>query len=156
MKNKTLLIISLFILFLITACTAGANNMLNTANPAGEIAGFWLGLWHGLIIIITFVISLFNDNVTTYEIHNNGGWYNFGFILGIMIAIGGSGKGTCKSKKSHKEKEWEEIGQKVEDKVRTGIKSWLDESEHKDKDWEEIGQKVEDKIKRELRKWSEK
>jgi len=55
-----------------------------------------------------------------------------------------------------KEKEWEEIGKKVEEKVRKGIQSWVDETEKKDDDWDEIGKKVEEKIKRELRKWTEK
>jgi len=73
----------------------------------------------------------------------------------ILSGGGGVGK-SCKKKKSWKEKEWEDIGTKVEEKVRTGIKNWLDESEHKNKDWEEIGKKIEEKIKRELRKWAEK
>ena len=69
----------------------------------------------------------------------------------MKIVTASSGKKTIKISK----KEWEEIGVKVEEKVRTGIKSWLDESEHKDKDWEEIGEKIEEKIKRELKKWAE-
>ena len=55
-----------------------------------------------------------------------------------------------------REKEWEEIGRKVEDKVKKGIKNWVDESDDKEKEWEEIGRKVEDKIKRELKNWAEK
>ena len=55
-----------------------------------------------------------------------------------------------------KEKEWDEIGVKVEAKVRKGIQSWLDEEEKKDEDWEKVGKKVEEKIKHELRKWAEK
>ena len=58
--------------------------------------------------------------------------------------------------KSEREKEWEEIGDKVEEKVRTGIKNWIKETEEDEKDWEEIGKKVEEKIKRELRDWAEK
>jgi hypothetical protein len=34
--------------------------------------------------------------VHIYEIHNNGGWYNFGFLLGVSIFFGGSGSGACK------------------------------------------------------------
>ena len=156
MKTKTLLILSLFILLIISACTAGANTMLNATNSAGEIAGFWQGLWHGFIGLFTFIISLFKENVSVYEVHNNGGWYNFGFIFGMMMFWGGGGKGCCGKKKDPKEKEWEDIGVKVEEKVRIGIKSWLNESEHKDTEWEELGEKIEDKIKRELRKWAEK
>ncbi len=69
---------------------AGRNELENTANEKGEIAGFWRGLWHGLIAPVAFVMSLFKDNVGVYEAHNNGKWYNFGFILGLMITLGGN------------------------------------------------------------------
>jgi hypothetical protein len=29
-----------------------------------------------------------------YEVHNNGGWYDFGFILGMMIIFGGGAGGA--------------------------------------------------------------
>jgi len=38
----------------------------------------------------TFIVSLFNPDVGIYEINNNGGWYNFGFVVGAS-AVGGSG-----------------------------------------------------------------
>jgi len=53
------------------------------------VAGFWLGLWQGFISPITFVVSLFNDDVGIYEIHNNGGWYDFGFLFGAMVIFSG-------------------------------------------------------------------
>ncbi len=99
MNKKILFIFLSIILLILAACTAGPNNLMNTASSQGEVAGFWQGLWHGLIVIVTFIISLFNDNVTVYEVHNNGGWYNFGFILGVMIIFGGGGKGTCRRRK---------------------------------------------------------
>ena len=99
MKTKILLILSLIILLIISACTAGANTFLNTVNPTGEVAGFWQGLWHGFIGLFTFIISLFKDNVSVYEVHNNGGLYNFGFIFGMMMFWGGGSKGTCRRKK---------------------------------------------------------
>jgi hypothetical protein len=46
------------------------------------VAGFWAGAWHGLICPIAFVISFFDHKVSIYEVHNNGHWYDFGFILG--------------------------------------------------------------------------
>jgi hypothetical protein len=51
--------------------------------PGAPPAGFLGGLWHGLIAPITFFISLFVSGVSVYETHNNGRWYEFGFILGI-------------------------------------------------------------------------
>lgn len=45
--------------------------------------GFWYGVWHGMIAPFAFIVSLFNDDIAIYAVYNNGGWYNFGFLLGI-------------------------------------------------------------------------
>ena len=45
--------------------------------------GFFLGLWHGFIAPIAFIISLFTDAVRVYAVPNVGRWYDFGFMLGI-------------------------------------------------------------------------
>jgi hypothetical protein len=86
-----LLVVSLLLL---AGCAPGANP--NVSQPVKEVtvAGFWLGLWHGIIAPITFIISLFNHAVNLYEVHNNGGWYNFGFVLGLSISFGASGRGS--------------------------------------------------------------
>ena len=78
------------LLFILNACAPG------NARFEENVAGFWMGLWHGFISFFTFIISLFSDNVTIYELNNNGGWYNFGFILGISIFYGGGSKGCCR------------------------------------------------------------
>ena len=58
-----------------------------TAAPAlaAHDAGFWLGLWQGFIAPIAFLVSLFNDSIGIYEVRNNGGWYDFGFLFGVSI-----------------------------------------------------------------------
>ena len=94
-----------------------------------------------------------------YEVNNTGGWYDFGFLLGAAILLGQGGvRGRvgwrCRAR-SWKDAEWDEIGAKVEEKVRRGIRSWVEEEEKED-DWDEIGRKIEEKIKRELRNWGEK
>ena len=73
----------------LTACAAGSNTVTDVPAADGDVAGFWLGLWHGIIAPITFVISLFSDTVGVYEVHNNGGWYDFGFLFGASMALGG-------------------------------------------------------------------
>lgn len=73
----------------LAACAAGPNPQVGEVAQDGSVAGFWLGLWHGIIAPITFLVSLFNDEVTIYEVHNNGGWYNFGFVLGAGMLMGG-------------------------------------------------------------------
>ena len=73
----------------LTACAAGPNPEVGIADADGTLAGFWLGLWHGIIAPITFIISLFTDNVSIYAVNNSGGWYDFGFVLGAGILFGG-------------------------------------------------------------------
>ena len=72
----------------LSSCAAGPNPAVGTGR---EPAGFWLGLWHGIIFPVTFVISLFTDTVSVYEAANNGNWYDFGFFVGLLISLGGSG-----------------------------------------------------------------
>jgi hypothetical protein len=78
-------------LLLLSSCAAGPNTAVGTGE---DPAGFWLGLWHGFIVPVTFVISLFTDNVTAYEVANNGNWYDFGFFFGAAISLGGAGGGA--------------------------------------------------------------
>ncbi len=96
MKRALLLAGLLLLCLLLAACAAGPNQLAKTAGPQGKVAGFWLGLWHGLIAPVTFIISLFTGTVQMYEVHNNGGWYNFGFLLGMMILLGGGGGGAAR------------------------------------------------------------
>ena len=91
MKRIVLWVLIAFILLSLTACAAGPNTMVNTEYRNGKAAGFGLGLWHGIITPVTFIISLFKKTVGIYETHNSGGWYNFGFVLGLSIIFGGSG-----------------------------------------------------------------
>ena len=69
---------------------ATSNELVNTANSKGKVAGFWQGLWNGFSFPFAFFISLFNKNIGLYEAHNNGGWYNFGFFFGLAIVMGGN------------------------------------------------------------------
>jgi len=52
--------------------------------PATAVApaapGFWLGVWHGFIFPVAFLVSLFKSA---------GGWYDFGYFVGIVfIGVG--------------------------------------------------------------------
>jgi hypothetical protein len=75
---------------LLSSCAAGPN----PDAASGAEAGFLLGLWHGVIFVVTFFISLFTDNVSVYEVANNGNWYDFGFFLGLTIALGGGSRAS--------------------------------------------------------------
>jgi hypothetical protein len=80
---------------LLSSCAAGGNPAASPNAPAG----FLRGLWHGFIILVTFVISLFTDTVSIYEVNNTGNWYDFGFVLGAMIALGGAGSQTKRKRR---------------------------------------------------------
>jgi len=95
MKKARVLGILALALLVTAGCAAGPNQMANTPDQEGDVAGFWQGLWHGVIAPVTFLISLFSDSVHIYEVHNNGNWYNFGFLLGIAIILGGGGGGAA-------------------------------------------------------------
>jgi hypothetical protein len=101
-QNIVFFILIVVALMFLASCAAGPNKMENSENREGKVAGFWSGLWHGFIALFTFFISLFSDKVGIYEVHNSGGWYNFGFILGVMIFFSGSGGGACKKARSQK------------------------------------------------------
>jgi len=94
--KKLLLLVSIttLVMLLLTGCTAGTNPSIDMSDAEGNTAGFWSGLWHGLISPVTFIISLFSDNVNVYEVYNNGNWYDFGFMLGICIIFGGGARGS--------------------------------------------------------------
>lgn len=84
---------------LLAGCAAGANP---EAGQGAADAGFWLGLWQGFISPIAFLVSLFNDSVGIYEVNNSGGWYNFGFLLGVSAFFSGGGAGAAGGSRSPK------------------------------------------------------
>ncbi len=100
MKNKIILpIVIISLMIILTACFADGNPAEKVPNDLGDTAGFIRGLWHGFIAPFTFFVSLFTDGIHMYEVHNNGNWYNFGFVIGAGIIFSGSGRAS-KMKKS--------------------------------------------------------
>lgn len=62
----------------------------------GHQYGFWGGLWHGMIAPFSFIGSLFSDDIAVWAVNNNGGWYTFGFVLGIGALTKSSSKAVSK------------------------------------------------------------
>ena len=88
-KNKKYLLLIVVILALVFMNCGPGNERWNQEINPGNKAGFWFGVWHGIIIIVTFVVSLFTNDVGIYETNNTGWPYNLGFIIGLNISIGG-------------------------------------------------------------------
>jgi hypothetical protein len=93
-KHLLLVSMAILVLLLMASCAAGINPAVDVPDADGKTAGFWSGLWHGIISPITFIISLFSDKVNVYEVYNSGNWYDFGFIFGVAIIFGGGGRGS--------------------------------------------------------------
>ena len=94
--TRTKIAVGVLLLILIFAgCAPGPNILADQPNEEGEVAGFWMGLWHGFASPVMFIISLFNKSVEVFEVHNNGGWYTFGFLLGASVILGGGGGGAA-------------------------------------------------------------
>jgi hypothetical protein len=50
---------------------------------ATDPPGFFSGLWNGFTIFFSLIGSIFSD-VRIYAFPNSGGWYDFGFFLGVV------------------------------------------------------------------------
>jgi len=66
----------------------------SAAAVAPGAPGFLLGLWHGFVFPVAWVISLFVPEVAVYAVPNEGGWYDFGYFLGIAVFGVGARKST--------------------------------------------------------------
>lgn len=70
-------------LLLITAC-ATQPTVAAYAPP-----GFFYGLLHGFTSPFALVSSLFMD-IRIYAFPNSGGWYDFGYLIGVASLFGGA------------------------------------------------------------------
>ncbi|MBA3677408.1 MAG: hypothetical protein H0W74_08405 [Sphingosinicella sp.] len=65
---------------LLSACAAQTGAVVEPGAP-----GFLLGVWHGFIFPVAWLLSLFMPDVSVYAVPNNGGWYDFGFFIGVVF-----------------------------------------------------------------------
>ncbi|MBR0553457.1 hypothetical protein [Stakelama marina] len=67
----------------LAALSACAHQVASSVEP--QAPGFLLGLWHGFIFPVAWVLSLFVPDIAIYAVPNNGGWYDFGYFIGIVF-----------------------------------------------------------------------
>jgi hypothetical protein len=94
MTKKILSVAALAVL--LSACASQIDAGVATG---GDTPGFWWGLWHGFIFPFAWIGSLFDPDIAVYAVPNNGGWYDFGFFLGVTVLGGGSWFSSKKSKR---------------------------------------------------------
>ena len=95
-----LFVVVILLVNILAGCAPGPNQFKGTASDHGGVAGVWLGLWQGFIAPFVFVASLFKGRLGIYEVHNNGAWYNFGYLCGLACFFGGGGSGAARRRKS--------------------------------------------------------
>ena len=88
----------LAVLALLSLSACAATQQADAVAP--QAPGFWLGLWHGFIFPVAWVVSLFTDQVAVYAVPNSGGWYDFGYFVGIVFL----GVGARKSRVVYKDR----------------------------------------------------
>lgn len=71
---------ALGVLALLAAC---ADQVRSAVEPGAP--GFLFGLWHGFIFPVAWGLSLILPDVAVYAVPNNGGWYDFGFFIGVVF-----------------------------------------------------------------------
>ena len=150
--NKALALLCIgLILMLVAGCAPGNERWKSVDNRAG----FWAGLWHGLIIIVTFVVSLFTNEVGIYEGNNVGWGYNIGFILGCMMSLGGGIRGITHRRRKTRvvaRADWDKLGKRIEAGVREGISTAFAGRETPgEAEWDELGRRIEERIREKLR-----
>jgi len=92
----TWVVLVLLVVTIVAGCAPGTNQLKGTASEHDGVAGFWLGIWHGFIAPLVFLVSLFKSTLGIYEVHNNGAWYNFGYLFGLACFFGGSGNRSAR------------------------------------------------------------
>jgi hypothetical protein len=103
--SLTLFVLMVLLLSVLAGCMPGANQLTGTAGERSGVAGFWLGVWQGLIAPVALVASIFRHDLNIYEVHNNGGWYNAGYLMGLACLFGSGRKGTARRRLSGKARE---------------------------------------------------
>jgi len=80
--TKKIIMGALLILMVVALAGCAAPNNVAHLHET-HISGFWGGLWDGMTACLAFIIHLLGGHTGIYEVHNDGGWYDFGFLIGI-------------------------------------------------------------------------
>ena len=79
--NRTRAFVLVALTVALTACIAKQGpGVVNASGP-----GFLEGVLHGFIFPVAWIVSLFTDQIAVYAVPNNGGWYDFGYFVGICF-----------------------------------------------------------------------
>ncbi len=74
------LLITIGLCLLVAACAT------QPIPDAYDPPGFFAGILHGFFVVPTFIGSIFMD-IRIYAFPNSGGWYDFGYVLGLLPGV---------------------------------------------------------------------
>ena len=86
--SRTRALLALAALMALAACATQTPGSTAPGAP-----GFLHGLWHGFIFPVAWFLSLIVPDISVYAVPNNGGWYDFGYFLGICVFGVGANRG---------------------------------------------------------------
>ena len=86
LTKKTILLALILIVIVIslTGCIPGDGRNTDTSQ-----AGFFWGVWHGWLAPVSLIISIFNEDISIYEVNNVGFFYDLGYYMAVISGFGG-------------------------------------------------------------------
>lgn len=92
---KYILPIAILIIVVLVLCFPDTTYAwLQTYEVSPGSYGFFSGLWHGIIAPFAVVAQLFDNDIILYSSINDGFRYNLGFLIGIVMVVGGGASGA--------------------------------------------------------------
>ncbi len=87
-REKKFHVPSIVMISAVALCLASCATQPPPSAPSPP--GFFSGLLHGLLIVVSFIVGLFTD-YRIYAFPNSGGWYDFGYLIGASMCLGSGG-----------------------------------------------------------------
>jgi hypothetical protein len=88
----------IFVFLMVVAMTLVIASCATQPRPeAFNPPGFFSGLLHGFLIVFSFIGSLFT-HIRIYNYPNSGGWYDFGYVIGASMFLGGGGGASSRKR----------------------------------------------------------
>lgn len=84
-----LLFVGLVILTSSCANTCGQMDYYTNTFIEPKTYGFFGGFFHGIFMPFSFVGSLISPCIEMYASNHVKGWYDFGYLCGVILSIGG-------------------------------------------------------------------
>jgi hypothetical protein len=75
-------------ILILVLCVALVGCAAQPMPDAYDPPGFFSGLWHGCIMFFALIGHIFDDSIRIYAFPNSGGWYDFGYFLGVLSWAG--------------------------------------------------------------------